>query len=156
MTTELADLARRSDDTVARARADLVRAVRQASAQGMTQQQIASAINRSQAEVSRLLHFHGTSPLARHLRQNASQIRRMIAEVGGRNLRVFGSVATETDRSGSDVDLLFTMTRPLSLMQLGVLERQIGQLIGADVDLVPDSALHPAMKDRILAEAVAA
>lgn len=92
--------------------------------------------------------------MARQLRQNAAQIRQLITDAGGRHLRVFGSVATETDKVGSDVDLLFTMTNPLSLMQLEDLQQQIGELIGSDVDLVPDSALHPAMKDRILAEAV--
>jgi predicted nucleotidyltransferase len=120
----------------------------------MSQSQIASEIGRSQPEVSRLLHFHGTSPLARRLRKHAGEIRRIIANAGGSNVRVFGSVATGLDHDGSDIDLVFTMGTPLSLMQLGALEQQISDALEAEVDLVPDSVLRPEFRDRVLAEAV--
>lgn len=155
MSRTLAEVARRTDDVVAQARAELVRAVRQAARGGMTQAQIAAEIGRSQPEVSRLLHFHGNRPLARRLRNHSSEIRRIIASVGGTNVRVFGSVATGRDHDGSDIDLLFTMGTPLSLMQLGALEQSLSDVLGAPVDLVPDSALRPEFRDRALAEAVA-
>jgi predicted nucleotidyltransferase len=120
----------------------------------MTQAEIAEEIGRSQPEVSRLLRFHGTSPRARALRRHRSDVRRLIKEAGGSNVRVFGSVATGTDHDGSDVDLLFAMERPLSLLGLGRLERQIADLVELPVDLVPDSALRPELRDRVLAEAV--
>lgn len=154
MTAQLAEVARRTDHTVAQARADLVRAVRQAAAEGMTQAQIAAAIGRSQPEVSRLLHFHGTTPLARVLRRNAGEIRTIVTAAGGSDVRVFGSVATGADHPGSDVDLLFTMGRPLSLIQLGRLENEISTMLGVPVDLVPESALRPEFRDRVLSEAV--
>ena len=69
-------------------------------------------------------------------------------------MRVFGSVATGSDHEGSDIDLLFTMRRPLSLMQLGTLEQRLAELVGVTVDLVPDTAIRPVLRDRILAEAV--
>jgi predicted nucleotidyltransferase len=150
----LAEVARRSDGAVARARDELVRAVRQAAASGMSQTQIASEIGRSQPEVSRLLHFHGTTPLARRLRKHTSEIRRIIAEAGGSNVRVFGSVATGQDHEDSDIDLLFTMGTPLSLMQLGALEGRISDVLDTEIDLVPDSILRPEFRDRALAEAV--
>lgn len=121
----------------------------------MSQTQIASEIGRSQPEVSRLLHFHGTSPLARRLRKQSSEIRRIIADAGGSNVRVFGSVATGQDHEDSDIDLLFTMGTPLSLMQLGALEGRISDVLDTEVDLVPDSVLRPEFRDRALAEAVA-
>lgn len=155
MTVQLAEVARRTDDAVAQARADLVRAVRQAAADGMTQAQIAAAIGRSQPEVSRLLHFHGTTPLARVLRRHAGEIRKIVTAAGGSDVRVFGSVATGADHPGSDVDLLFTMGRPLSLIQLGRLENEISTMLGVPVDLVPESALRPEFRDRVLSEAVA-
>lgn len=148
-------MARRSDETTSRARSDLVRAVRRAAAEGLTQTQIAQQIGRSQPEVSRLLRFHGASPLARRLRRNASRVRQIVAEAGGCRVRVFGSVATGQDRPDSDVDLLFTMGAALSLMDLGRLEQQLGAAIGAQVDLVPDTAIRPELRDRVLAEAVA-
>lgn len=154
MSSNLAEVARHADHRIAQARAELVRAVRQAAAAGMTQTQIAAEIGRSQPEVSRLLHFHGTSPLARRLRKHAAEIQRLVAEAGGSNVRVFGSVATGEDREDSDIDLLFTMERPLSLMQLGVMERDVSRVLGCPVDVVPDSALRPEQRDRIMAEAV--
>lgn len=138
---------------MARARANLVRAVRNAAARGLTQVQIAEQIGRSQPEVSRLLRFHGTSPLARNVRRNARQIRALVTEAGGSRVRVFGSVATGDDHADSDVDLLFTMGRPLSLMQLGRLEQRLSNLLGVPVDLVPESALRPDVRARIMSEA---
>lgn len=154
MTTELVEVARHADEVMAQARSELVRAVRRAAAQGMTQSEIARQIGRSQPEVSRLLRFHGTSPLARNLRRNADQIRQLVGKVGGSQVRVFGSVAVGEDQPGSDVDLLFTMTKPLSLMQLGRLEQQIADLLDAAVDLVPESALRPDLRERVFSEAV--
>lgn len=155
MTESLAEIARRCDGAVQRARAELVQAVRSAAASGMTQAQIAAEIGRSQPEVSRLLHFCGTSPLGRRLRKNASAIQQLVAEAGGGNVRVFGSVVTGRDRVDSDIDLLFTPSEPLSLMRLGRLEQDISHLVGVKVDMVPDSALKANLRDRVLAEAVA-
>lgn len=154
MVEDLAEVARRTDEVTRHARAELVRAVRRAASEGMTQNQIAQQVGRSQPEVSRLLRFHGTSPLARRLRGNASRVRQIVAEAGGGRVRVFGSVATGQDRPDSDVDLLFTMGQPLSLMELGRLEQRLVEAIGAPVDLVPDAGLRPDLRERVLAEAV--
>lgn len=151
----MAEVARRTDETTAHARAELVCAVRRAASEGMTQTQIAQQIGRSQPEVSRLLRFHGTSPLGRRLREQASRVRQMVAEAGGCRVRVFGSVATGEDRPDSDVDLLFTMSEPLSLMELGRLEQRLADAIGAAVDLVPDTSIRPDFRERVLRESVA-
>lgn len=154
MSANLAEVARRTDRAVALARAELVDAVRQAAKSGLTQSQIAAEIGRSQPEVSRLIRFHGTTPLAHRLRRNAREVQRIIATAGGTDVRVFGSVATGHDQVGSDIDLLFTMRKPLGLMQLAALEQQVSRAVGAEVDLVPESALRPEFRDRALAEAV--
>lgn len=154
MSCDLVESARHADGLVAQGRAELVAAVRAAADAGMTQTEIAAAIGRSQPEVSRLLHFHGRSPLGRRLRAHAPAIRRLIREAGGGQVRVFGSVAAGADHEGSDVDLLFTMATPLSLMELGGLEAQISELVGASVDLVPDTSLRPGVRDRVMKEAV--
>lgn len=151
--SDLTEVARRVDHQVAQARSDLVRAVRRAAAEGMTQAEIARRIGRSQPEVSRLLRFHGTSPLARRLRAHAPEVRRLVAQAGGRRIRVFGSVARGDDHESSDIDLVFAMGTPLSLMELGRLEKQIGELIQAHVDLVPESAIRPDLRGQVLAEA---
>ncbi len=69
-------------------------------------------------------------------------------------MRVFGSVASGTDRDGSDIDLLFTMGQPLSLLEIGVLEARLTALLEVKVDVVPDSALRSALRERVLSEAV--
>ena len=154
MVTDLAEVARRSDEAVRDARADLVRAVREAARQGLTQAQIAALIGRSQPEVSRLLRFHGRGPLALRLRRHAREVRALIDQAGGSNVRVFGSLATGDEHAGSDIDLLFDMGTPMSLMELGALERRLSELLGAPVDLIPAAALRPDLCDRVLAQAV--
>lgn len=151
----LSEIARKSDEAVRRARAELVRAVRDAATEGLTQVEIAHAIGRSQPEVSRLLRFHGRGPRAEALRRRRREVSDLVAAAGGSDVRVFGSVAIGTDHAGSDVDLVFSMHRPLSLLSLARLERQIGVLLGTSVDLVPESSLRPDLADRVKAEAVA-
>ncbi len=154
MSSDLAAVARRSDDLVARGRAELVRAVRQAAAAGKTQSWIAAQIGRSQPEVSRLVRFHGTTALGRRLRKHAAEIKRLLADAGGSDVRVFGSIATGEDDEDSDIDLLFKMGRPLSLTQLRALEKEISKLIVTSVYLVPESTLGPELRERVLAEAL--
>jgi hypothetical protein len=44
------------------------------------------------------------------------------------------------------------MGRPLSLLALGRLECRIAELVGVAVDPVPDSALRPELRAKVLAE----
>lgn len=119
----------------------------------MTQAQIAAEIGRSQPEVSRLLRFHGPGPLARRLRAQRAEVLGLVRSAGGSNVRVFGSVATGQEREDSDIDLVFTMGRQLSLIELGTLEREVAELLGVPVDLVPDDSIRPDLRARVLAEA---
>lgn len=154
MTESLADLAKRTDATIAAARAELVRGIREAARAGKTQTQIAREVGRSQPEVNRLLRFHGTSPRALALRSATPEVLQVLRAAGGDNVRVFGSVATGNDNDESDVDIVFTMRTAVGLMQLSALERRIAELIGIDVDLVPESSLRPRIRDRVLEEAI--
>ena len=153
-TENLAVIARETDEAVRQARERLVAAVRKASRDGMSQQQIARQIGRSQPEVSRLLRFHGTTPLAKRLRAARHEVIKTVKAAGGSNVRVFGSVATGQEHEGSDIDLLFHMDQPMGLMDLAGLEIELGTVLHADVDLVPDTNIRPTMRDRILSEAV--
>ena len=150
----LAAIAQETDKAVRQARERLVTAVRKASRDGMSQKEIARLLGRSQPEVSRLLRFHGTTPLARRLRAARRQVIEMVEAAGGSNVRVFGSVATGQEHEGSDIDLLFHMDQPLGLMDLAGLEIELGTILHADVDLVPDTNIRPTMRERIISEAV--
>ncbi|WP_062465704.1 nucleotidyltransferase family protein [Demequina maris] len=154
MSESLRDIALRCDATVDAARRELVAAVRNAQAAGMTQAAIAAEIGRSQPEVNRLLRFHGTSSNGRALRAKSAEVRAALGEVGGRNVRVFGSTATGADGPDSDVDLLFDMGTPLSLMQLSAIENHLSTLLGIKVDLVPESSLRDDLREQILSEAI--
>ena len=154
LTKSLAAVARETDEAVRQARGRLVAAVRKASREGMSQKKIARLIGRSQPEVSRLLRFHGTTPLAKQLRTARREVIETVKAAGGSNVRVFGSVATGREHEGSDIDLLFRMDQPLGLMDLAGLEIELGTILHADVDLVPDTNIRPTMRERILAEAV--
>ena len=151
----LAAIAQETDKAVRQARERLVTAVRKASRDGMSQKEIARQIGRSQPEVSRLLRFHGTTPLAaRRLGSARHEVIETVKAAGGSNVRVFGSVATGREHEGSDIDLLFHMDQPLGLMDLAGLEMELGSVLDTDVDLVPDTNIRPTMRERIISEAV--
>ena len=79
------------------------------------------------------------------------------ARYGVESLAVFGSVARGEADDGSDVDLLVRFRgEPPSLFEFVRLERQLSQLLGLSVDLVMETALKPRLRERILAESVAA
>jgi predicted nucleotidyltransferase len=77
-----------------------------------------------------------------------------IAAAGGaRNVRVFGSVLTGRDRPDSDLDLLVELAPGTSLLRIVGLQLAIEDALGIKVDLCTERELHPALKERILAEA---
>lgn len=152
--SELSEIARRCDEAVARSRRELVAAVREAHAGGMTQTEIAHEIGRSQPEVSRLLRFHGTGPRAVALRKHRIDIINLVAEAGGANVRVFGSVATGEDGPDSDIDLLIDLPATTGLLKVARLERLVSEAVGIPVDVVPSDDLRPDFASRVLKEAV--
>ena len=120
----------------------------------MTQAQIAAAIGRSQPGGVATAAFPRDQPGEQNVRRHRGQVTRLVKAAGGSNVRVFGSVATGFDHADSDIDLLFTTDVPMNLMQLGQLEQQISAPAGLPVDLLPDRALRPAVRARVLADAV--
>lgn len=74
---------------------------------------------------------------------------------GVHNLRVFGSMARDDADEGSDVDLLVTLPRGVSGLALGGLQMDAQELLGRPVDVVTEAALHPALRERVLASCVA-
>lgn len=146
--------AREADDAARRARERLVDSVRAASREGMSQRDIARATGRSQPEVHRLLHFHGTSPGARALRRATPRIREVLDEHNFSNPRVFGSVARGSDSEGSDVDLLVSSSRPPSLLELSRVEQELTEAVGKPVDLVLDDGIRSDLVDAVLDSAI--
>jgi predicted nucleotidyltransferase len=77
----------------------------------------------------------------------------LAAARGAGRVRVFGSVARDTDHEGSDIDLLVDMPPGTSLLHLVGLQMEIEEALGVKVDLCTESELHPDLKARVLAEA---
>ncbi|MDI9388350.1 MAG: nucleotidyltransferase family protein [Synergistota bacterium] len=86
------------------------------------------------------------------LRQN----RELLARFHIRSLSLFGSVVRGEARSGSDVDILveFEQDAPIGLFEFIRLKQELSTLLGMEVDLGMPDALHPALKENILKEAV--
>ena len=75
------------------------------------------------------------------LRQNKAEI----TSYGVKSLALFGSVARDEARPGSDVDLLVEFDRQVGLFGLIALQQRLEELLGCPVDVgTPDS-----LKDRI-------
>lgn len=88
------------------------------------------------------------------LRVHRGQIRRRAREAGARNVRVFGSVARGDDHEASDIDLVVDYPSAAGLLPVIRLRRELSELLGFDVDVVPADALRPDVAERVLAEAV--
>ena len=152
--TQLTIDAQRANELHAQSRDLLISAARAGARAGLTQREIAVAIGRSQPEVSRLLRFHGTTPRARQLMQRRPAVIDLVRDFGGRNPRVFGSVALGTDSSESDIDLLVDFSNAPGLFELARLEKELGTVLGCSVDVVSSHGLRAHLKSRVLAEAV--
>lgn len=72
----------------------------------------------------------GMAP-GRRLQEKGEEILRFGAKYGARNVRIFGSVARGQADEESDIDFLVEMEPGRSLFDLGGLQYELGQLLGA-------------------------
>ena len=81
--------------------------------------------------------------------------RNILRKMGVVSLAVFGSVARNEYTSKSDVDLLVEFDRDISLFYFFEIQHKLEDIIGVSkVDLLQKGAIHPALKEKILSEAV--
>lgn len=76
-----------------------------------------------------------------------------LREQGIRSLALFGSFVRDEAGDDSDVDLLVEFDRPVGLLTFVGVQLRLQDLLGRKVDLVFRDSIHPALEDRILAEA---
>ncbi len=88
------------------------------------------------------------------IESNRTQLRSLGERYGALSLSVFGSMARDDASANSDVDLLIEPGRALSGFDLGELLMDAQDLLNRRVDLVTINALHPLMRERVLAEAI--
>ena len=94
------------------------------------------------------------TPLGRRLRRHRRAVIDTATRRGASNVRVFGSVARGDESEHSDVDLLVDLGSDVGLVALAGLAREIGEIVGVDVDVVPAESLKPGMREQVLAEAI--
>jgi len=88
------------------------------------------------------------------LQSKREDILRTAAKYGAYNVRVFGSVARGEADEKSDIDLLVDMEPNRSLFDLGGLWTDLQDLLGHNVDVVPEDCLRTRIRARVLKEAV--
>ena len=87
------------------------------------------------------------------LKEKRQDILRIAAQHGAYNVRVFGSVVHGEAGPDSDVDFLVEMGPDRSLFDLGGLLMDLQALLGREVDVVTEKALHWYIRDRVIQEA---
>jgi len=89
------------------------------------------------------------------IKTKREDILRTATKYGAYNVRVFGSVARGEADEKSDIDLLVDMEPHRSLLELAGLLIELEELLGHNVDVVPEDSLRARIKERVLKEAVA-
>lgn len=76
-----------------------------------------------------------------------------LSNLGVRTLAIFGSIAKDEGKKGSDVDILVDFDSKKGLFIFLDLKDYLENILHCEVDLVTKKSLHPALKKRILSEA---
>lgn len=78
-----------------------------------------------------------------------------LREMGVASLALFGSVARGEAGDGSDVDLLVEFNRSIGLFDFFRVQHRLEEILNVQrVDLVMRDAIIPALRERILGEAI--
>ena len=83
---------------------------------------------------------------------NNEQVINLYNKYHVKTLRIFGSMARGESRIDSDVDLLVTFSKPISLLQMVGLERELSTIIGRKVDLLTTKSVSRYLRNSILKE----
>ena len=87
------------------------------------------------------------------LNLNRDAIRRIVESHRARNARVFGSVVHGQDHDSSDLDILIDPTPETTMLDVGAIRHELGQLLGIRVDVLTPNALPDKFRAAVLAEA---
>jgi predicted nucleotidyltransferase len=87
------------------------------------------------------------------LQQHREAIRDAVRRHRATNPRVFGSVARQEDREGSDLDLLVDPLPQTTLFDLGGLQEELEELLGVHVDVRVPGDLPVRVRTEVLVHA---
>ena len=88
------------------------------------------------------------------IKAKRNAILRLARQHGVSRVRVFGSMSRGEARADSDVDLLVELDEGASGFSLGALQMDLQDLLERRVEIVTEPALHPMIRERVLAEAI--
>lgn len=92
------------------------------------------------------------------MREQRSTILSWISASGGRDVRVFGSLARGDDDLQSDIDLLIELpgsdSVAVELLTLLGLSEELSELIGTRIDVVTPRTLRDEVRDAVVSEAI--
>lgn len=94
------------------------------------------------AAIGTTSHRESGAPTLKELRRRRREIVRRAARHGARDIRIFGSVATDSADPGSDIDLLVTLDPDRTYFDVETLEGELERLLGYGVDVLTDGACH--------------
>jgi uncharacterized protein len=87
------------------------------------------------------------------IERNREEILRIAARHGARNVRVFGSVARREDRSIATL-ICWSKCKTTDHSWISwALNRDLEELLQRKVDVLTDASIHPAIRQRMTAEA---
>jgi len=147
--------AAKREEQVARLRRVL--ALRAMAVTGMSQRQIADALDITQPAVSQQLKFASELDDVHPevlLEGAAPVLKALAAEHGYSRLAVFGSVARHEARKDSDIDLLVEAPEGTSSFDFVRIKQIVEQVLGREVDLVSYGGLKAKLDDDIRREAM--
>jgi predicted nucleotidyltransferase len=87
------------------------------------------------------------------LQERREEILRIAASHGGRNVRVFGSLARGEAGPDSDLDILVKLDPGRSLLDLIAIKQDLEDLLGCGVDVLTEAAISPYIREQVLKEA---
>lgn len=71
-----------------------------------------------------------------------------------KDIGVFGSYVKGIQNKTSDIDILVTFGKPVSLLHIVSFENYLSDMLGIKVDVVPKNNIRKELKDSILKETV--
>ncbi|MBS3928321.1 MAG: nucleotidyltransferase family protein [Sphingomonadales bacterium] len=87
------------------------------------------------------------------IEQHRSAIAELVHKRRAANPRLFGSALDEREGPQSDIDILVDALPGATLFDLGALQVELEELLGAPVDLLTPGDIEPGFRQRVLEQA---
>lgn len=82
--------------------------------------------------------------------QRLTRDQKKLEQYSIKSLSLFGSVARGEEKETSDIDILVSFGKPIGLFSFIELKDYLEEILGTQVDLVTEQALHPRLHNKII------